>query len=332
MIEVTNLSKHFTVRTKNSSFFSRASRVIRAVDDVSFGISKGEVVGYLGPNGAGKSTTIKMLTGLLVPSSGTVNVGGLVPWRQRKRHVARIGAVFGHRTTLWWDLPVIESLELLKHIYRVPEARFKANLEMFTALLELEGFLYSPVRSLSLGQRMRSDLAAALLHDPELLFLDEPTIGLDVVAKNRIRAFIQHVNATRGVTVLLTTHDLADVSRLCQRVMIIDHGKLLYDGKLEALQARFGGERQLVVDFLEPITNPDVPSARVVNRDGARVTYAFSRDAVSAADLIARVTALGAVRDLSVLEPEIEATIREIYERDLLRPSSRSPNPPPELR
>jgi ABC-2 type transport system ATP-binding protein len=170
-----------------------------------------------------------------------------------------------------------------------------------------------------LGQRMRADLAAALLHDPELLFLDEPTIGLDVVAKDRIRAFIAHVNATRGVTVLLTTHDLSDVSRLCKRVMIVDHGKLLYDGKLEALQARFGGERQLVVDFVEPPVHPEVDAARVVTQNGARVIYAFSREEVSAAELIARVTAIGAVRDLSVLEPEIEATIREIYERDLLR-------------
>jgi ABC-2 type transport system ATP-binding protein len=319
MIEVSHLHKHFTVRAKNAGVFSRASQTIRAVDDVSFSVSRGEVVGYLGPNGAGKSTTIKMLAGLLVPSSGAVDVGGLVPWRERRRHVARIGAVFGHRTTLWWDLPVIESLELLQHIYRVPGARFRENLEMFTALLELEGFLHTPVRALSLGQRMRADLAAALLHDPELLFLDEPTIGLDVVAKDRIRAFIGHVNATRGVTVLLTTHDLADVSRLCQRVMIIDHGKLLFDGKLEALQTRFGGERQLVVDFLEPPANPEVADASVVARDGGRVTYAFSRERVSAADLIARVTALAAVSDLSVLEPDIEATIREIYERDLLR-------------
>jgi ABC-2 type transport system ATP-binding protein len=319
MIEVAHLKKHFTVRAKNAGFFSRATNTVRAVDDVSFTVSRGEVVGYLGPNGAGKSTTIKVLSGLLVPSSGTVTVDGVIPWRQRRRHVQRIGAVFGHRTTLWWDLPVIESLELLRHIYRVPAAQFKHNLESFSALLGLEAFLYSPVRSLSLGQRMRADLAAALLHDPELLFLDEPTIGLDIVAKDRIRAFIAHQNATRGVTVLLTTHDLADVSRLCQRVMIIDHGKLLYDGQLEALQTRFGGERQLVVDFLEPPANPQVHGARVVTRDGVRVTYGFSREAVNAAELIARVTTLGAVQDLRVLEPDIEATIREIYERDLLR-------------
>jgi ABC-2 type transport system ATP-binding protein len=319
MISVSHLEKHFTVRAKSASLFSSARSVVRAVDDVSFTVNAGEVVGYLGPNGAGKSTTIKVLTGLLVPSGGAVTVGGLVPWRERKRHVARIGAVFGHRTTLWWDLPVIESLELLRHVYRVPAARFETNLETFTELLGLEGFLGTPVRALSLGQRMRADLAAALLHDPELLFLDEPTIGLDVVAKDRIRAFIQHVNASRGVTVLLTTHDLADVSRLCKRVMIVDHGKLLFDGQLETLQQRFGGERQLVVDFVDAPAALEVAGARVVQHDGVRVTYAFSRDAVSAAELIARVTQLGAVRDLSVLEPDVETTIREIYERDLLR-------------
>jgi ABC-2 type transport system ATP-binding protein len=319
MIHVQHLEKHFTVRAKNAGFFSSARSVVRAVDDVSFTVNAGEVVGYLGPNGAGKSTTLKMLTGLLVPSGGTVTVGGLVPWRDRKKHVARIGAVFGHRTTLWWDLPVIGSLELLKHVYRVSNERFQANLETFTALLGLEDFLHTPVRALSLGQRMRADLAAALLHDPQLLFLDEPTIGLDVIAKDRIRAFIEHVNREAGVTVLLTTHDLADVSRLCARVMIVDHGKLLYDGSLETLQTRFGGERQLVVDFVDAPAALEVSGARVVHRDGARVTYAFQRDGVNAAELVARVTQLGAVRDLSVLEPDVETTIREIYERDLLR-------------
>ncbi len=325
MIEVRHLCKHFSLRAKTrgiSSLWSQERRVVRAVDDLNFQIAPGEIVGYLGPNGAGKSTTIKMLTGLLVPSSGELRVGGLVPWRDRLRHVARIGAVFGHRTTLWWDLPVIESLELLQHIYRIPASTFRANLESFTELLGLEGFLASPVRSLSLGQRMRADLAAALMHGPQLLFLDEPTIGLDVIAKSRIRGFIQHVNQTREVTVLLTTHDLSDVSRLCQRVMIVDHGKLLYDGKLAELQTRFGGERQLVVEYLEAPGHPEVNGARVVARDGVRVTYSFARDAISAAELIAQVMTVGAISDLSVNEPEIEATIREIYERDLLRPVS----------
>ncbi len=317
MIQADQLSKTFSVRAGRGLLAPR--RAFTAVDAVSFSVAAGEVVGYLGPNGAGKSTTIKMLTGLLVPTGGSLTVQGVTPWRERQRYVARIGAVFGQRTTLWWDLPVIESLELLRHVYRVPLGRFRENLRAFTDLLDLGPFLNTPVRSLSLGQRMRADLAAALLHDPSLLFLDEPTIGLDVVAKERIRSFIQTVNAERGVTVLLTTHDLADVARLARRVMIIDHGRLLYDGALDTLQDRFGGERQLVVDFEEPGAAPSVEGARLVAQEGQRATYAFARGALSASALIARVSARRAVRDLSVQEPDIEATIRSIYEGGLLR-------------
>ncbi|WP_027480691.1 ABC transporter ATP-binding protein [Deinococcus pimensis] len=323
MIEVEHLSKHFTLRAPTGgggalrSFLSRERRVVRAVDDLSFRVGAGEIVGYLGPNGAGKSTTIKMLTGLLVPTSGDLRVDGVVPWRARRTYVARIGAVFGQRTTLWWDLPVIESLELLGHVYRVPPGRLRSNLREFGELLGLGEFLHTPVRALSLGQRMRADLCAALLHDPHLLFLDEPTIGLDVVAKERIREFVRRVNRERGTTVLLTTHDLADVQKLCRRVMIIDHGRLLYDGDLGALQDRFGGERRLVVDLAEA-ADVEVEGARVVERDGPRVTLAFRREDVSASDLIRRVTERHAVRDLSVLEPDIEGTVREIYEKNLL--------------
>jgi ABC-2 type transport system ATP-binding protein len=325
MIHVENLSKHFTVRARREgqgrlrSLLSPETRIVRAVDDLSFHVEAGEMVGYLGPNGAGKSTTIKMLTGLLVPTSGELSVDGVVPWRARRSYVAGIGAVFGQRTTLWWDLPVIESLELLRHVYRVPEARFRANLRDFEDLLELREFLHTPVRALSLGQRMRADLCAALLHDPKLLFLDEPTIGLDVVARERIREFVWSINRERGTTVLLTTHDLSDVQRLCRRVMIIDHGRRLYDGDLAALQDRFGGERRLVVDLAEGAADLSVDGARVVERDGPRVTLAFRREDVSASELIRRVTDRVAVRDLSVHEPDIESTIREIYVHDLLR-------------
>ena len=317
MIHAHQLTKTFSVRAGRGLLAPRRS--FTAVDGVSFEVAAGEVVGYLGPNGAGKSTTIKMLTGLLVPSGGALTVGGLSPWRERQRHVARIGAVFGQRTTLWWDLPVIESLELLRHVYRVPPGRFRENLRAFTELLDLGPLLNTPVRSLSLGQRMRADLAAALLHDPALLFLDEPTIGLDVVAKERIRGFIQAVNAERGVTVLLTTHDLADVARLAGRVMIIDHGRLLYDGALGTLQDRFGGERRLVVDFDGDGPAPEVEGARLLGQEGGRATYAFARGDLSASALIARVSARRAVRDLSVQEPDIEATIRGIYEDGLLQ-------------
>jgi ABC-2 type transport system ATP-binding protein len=340
MIEVERLSKHFTVRKHHRgslavlrNFLTRDASTVRAVDEVSFGIQKGEIVGYLGPNGAGKSTTIKMLAGLLVPSGGKVSVDGRVPWRERREHVARIGAVFGQRTTLWWDLPVIESLELLQHVYRVPRERFSQNLRAFSSLLGLDEFLNTPVRSLSLGQRMRADLAAALLHDPQLLFLDEPTIGLDVVAKERIRQFILHVNAERGTTVLLTTHDLADVQKLCRRVMIIDRGRLLFDGALANLQERFGGERHLVVDYAESYPDPVVPGARLVGLNGARATYALARDGLKAGELIARLAERYAIRDISLLEPDIEATVREIYEKKLLGGEpSRGPTSEPATR
>jgi ABC-2 type transport system ATP-binding protein len=325
IVAVQDLHKHFRVfkhhRGAGSALrnlFSRRFEWVRAVDGISFQIEPGELVGYLGPNGAGKSTTIKMLTGLLVPTGGELAVNGRVPWRQRKQHVASIGAIFGQRTTLWWDLPTIESLELLRYIYRVPPDRFRRNLDEFRALLELDPFMNTPVRSLSLGQRMRADICAALLHDPPLLFLDEPTIGLDVVAKERIRQFIKHINCERGTTVVLTTHDLSDVEKLCERVMIIDHGKLLFDGQLETLRDRFGGGRELVVDLATACEDVSVDGAQVIARDGLRVTYRFERGGVTASELIGRLSARYPILDLQVREPEIEDTVRRIYEGKLL--------------
>jgi ABC-2 type transport system ATP-binding protein len=300
------------------NLFTRSSDWVRAVDGITFQIRRGELVGYIGPNGAGKSTTIKMLTGLLVPTGGELRVNGRIPWRERKAHVATIGAVFGQRTTLWWDLPTIESLELLRYVYKVPQARFERNLGDFRALLELDPFLDTPVRSLSLGQRMRADLCAALLHDPPLLFLDEPTIGLDVVAKERIRQFIQHINVERGTTVILTTHDLFDVERLCRRVMIIDHGHLLYDGQLGTLRERFGGQRELVVDMAEPYAEVSIEGAQVVERENMRVTYRFHGRQISASELIGRLSDRYQIRDLQVREPDIADTVRRIYEERLL--------------
>jgi ABC-2 type transport system ATP-binding protein len=321
MIVAQNLSKHFAVRKRAAGVlqsFLAGSTTLKAVDDVSFAIAKGEVVGYLGPNGAGKSTTLKMLTGLLVPTSGRLEVGGVVPHQNRVRYVAKIGAVFGQRSNLWWDLPVYESLELLQHIYKIPTARFKHNLELFTALLGLDEFLGSPARSLSLGQRMRADLCAALLHDPEILFLDEPTIGLDVVAKERIREFIRQVALERQTTVILTTHDMADVQKLCQRVLMIDHGRLLFDGALQTLQDKFGGSRRLVVDFETTPLHLAPVGATVLSQEGVRVVLELLPQA-RVADVIAALTRDYAVRDLSLQEPEIEATIRQIYEGGLLQ-------------
>ena len=245
MIRVEQLEKTFqVVQTRGGmlgavrSLVDRQTRAVRAVDGISFVVQPGEMVACVGPNGAGKSTTIKMLTGILVPSGGHVEVFGLVPHRQRRSLAQRIGVVFGQRTQLWWDLPLSDSFALLRHIYRVPADRFAHNLKTFRDLLELDDFFDTPVRQLSLGQRMRGDLAAALLHDPHVLFLDEPTIGLDVVAKHRIRHFLQALNRERGVTVLLTTHDMTDVERLCSRLLIIDHGRVLYDGNLDQIRAR----------------------------------------------------------------------------------------------
>jgi ABC-2 type transport system ATP-binding protein len=325
IILVENLQKYFRVAKHYRGFwgafqnlFSHDYRTVRAVDDITFHIQQGELTGYLGPNGAGKSTTIKMLAGLLVPTAGHLIVNGSIPWKNRKAYVAHIGAVFGQRTTLWWDLPVIESLDLLRFVYRIPKDRFQNNLSEFKQLLDLDPFLDTPVRSLSLGQRMRADLCAALLHDPALLFLDEPTIGLDVVAKENIRQFIQHINRQRGTTVILTTHDMSDVEKLCERVLIIDHGKLLFDGSLEQIRKRFGGKRRLMVDFAEDYPKVTVEGAQVTERNGQRVVFEFERGTLTASVLIGRLTEKYRIQDLEVREPEIEATIRRIYEEKLL--------------
>ena len=325
IITVEDLNKHFKVYKHHRgilgplrNLISRESSLVRAVDGITFEIKSGELVGYLGPNGAGKSTTLKMLTGLLVPTSGKIIVHDQIPWKNRTNYVAEIGAVFGQRTTLWWDLPIIESLDLLQHIYKIPDDRFQHNLNEFMELLELDTFLNTPVRALSLGQRMRADICAALLHDPKLLFLDEPTIGLDVVAKERIRQFIQHINQERGITVLLTTHDLSDVEKLCKRVMIIDHGKLLYDGKLHLLQEDYGGKRQLIVDFMEDYESVNVEGGMIAERDGTRMTIHFSSQEITASELINQLSAHYRIRDLEVREPDIETTIRRIYEDRLL--------------
>lgn len=290
---------------------------VAAVDDISFTVEPGSMVAYVGPNGAGKSTTIKMLTGILVPSSGTVLVDGLVPWQQRTTLASRIGVVFGQRTQLWWDLPLRDSFDLLHHIYNVPAARYQENLAQLTEVLDLGPFLDRPVRQLSLGQRMRGDLAAAILHDPPILYLDEPTIGLDIVAKERIRTFLLERNRQAGTTVLLTTHDMADISRLCERMLIIDHGKLLYDGSIQAITERYGGERRLVVDLDADVPDLCLPGARLERREGPRLWLSFRRDETSAPQLIADLTARYPIRDLTLEEPDIERVVRRIYEEGL---------------
>jgi ABC-2 type transport system ATP-binding protein len=312
LIELDGIEKTFTLRVKRG-LVRRERRVVRAVDGVSFQIEAGSLVGYVGPNGAGKSTTVKMLTGILVPSAGRISVAGFEPARQRIQLARRIGVVFGQRVQLWWDLPLRDSFELLRYIYRVPFERWRANLDTFTEVLELGPFLETPVRQLSLGQRMRGELTASMLHDPEILFLDEPTIGLDLVAKARVREFLATVNRERGVTVLLTTHDLSDIERLCRRLLIIDHGRVIYDGGLETLIERYGEERTLIVDLEEPAKPLQVDGARVVRVEGPRQWLRFRRDEVSAAQLTAAVAAQAPLVDLAIDEPDIEDVVRRIY-------------------
>lgn len=324
MITVEHLRKTFWVSRRRAGFggavrglVSRAGHEVTAVDGISFEVEAGEMVGYIGPNGAGKSTTIKVLTGILVPSGGKVSVAGLVPWERRRELAGKIGVVFGQRTQLWWDLPLIESLTLLQHVYGVPAERFNANLAYFREILELDGFLDTPVRQLSLGQRMRGDLVAAMLHEPPILYLDEPTIGLDVVARARIREVLLEINRERGVTVLLTTHDMADIAQLCKRMMIIDQGRLLYDGSVEAIRDRYGVERTLVVDLdgSEDVDGPlKVPGTVDIQQDGPRHWLRFRRDEVTAAEAIAAVTERYRIRDLTLEEPEIEGIVLRIYE------------------
>ncbi|WP_369199730.1 ATP-binding cassette domain-containing protein [Streptomyces sp. PU-14G] len=313
-IDVTDLRKTFRVR-RRSGLLRRTSSEVHAVDGISFALRRGEMTGFIGPNGAGKSTTIKMLTGILTPSGGRLRVAGVDPARDRTRLVRRIGVVFGQRTTLWWDLPLRDSYGLVRRMYRIPRARYEENLARCVELLELDGLLDVPVRQLSLGQRMRGDITAALLHDPDVLYLDEPTIGLDVVSKARVREFLLNLNAERGTTVLLTTHDLSDIEHLCERVVVIDHGRLMYDGALAGLHEVGRGERTLVVDLereLPPIEG--VPGARTVRTEGPRQWLTFPATA-SAAPLVSRIAADYPLVDLSLREPAIEDVIASMYAR-----------------
>ena len=311
VIELENVSRAFNV-SKRIGLLRRSRHEVRAVDDLSFGIEAGEVVGYIGPNGAGKSTTIKMLTGILVPTGGRIRVAGIDPSRNRVQLARRIGVVFGQRTTLWWDLPLRDSFDVLHKMYGVPRDRYRENLGTFVELLDLGDLLDVPVRQLSLGQRMRGDIAAALLHDPEIVYLDEPTIGLDIVSKARLREFLARLNAERRTTIVLTTHDLDDIEALCSRVMVIDHGRKVYDGTLAGLRASQGAPRTLVVDLASSLDPIEVDGATVVKVDGPRQWLSFPADS-SAAPLVAQVAARYPLVDLSVAEPSIEDVIARIY-------------------
>lgn len=319
-IVVENLVKTFQVAERQAGMWGavrglaqRRYREVRALDGVSFTLEAGELVGYIGPNGAGKSTTVKALSGILVPDSGRCEVLGYVPWKERIAYVAQIGVVFGQRSQLWWDLPVIESFDLLKDIYRVPQAQYNTTRDELIELLNLTSFLDTPVRQLSLGQRMRCDLAAALIHSPPLLFLDEPTIGLDAVSKLAVRDFVRRLNRERSVTVILTTHDMDDIEALCSRVIMIGQGKILSDGSLHDLRHSVTRERWLLVDLEDPTETICDPDATVLRRDGDQVCLQFDPTVVSPAELIRRITANYAVRDLFVQNPPIEEIVARLY-------------------
>ena len=324
-IVVKNLVKTFRIPERRPGIWgalvgvaSRQYRTVRALDGVSFEIERGELVGYIGPNGAGKSTTIKVISGILNPDSGTCEIDGLVPWEDRVAHVKRIGVVFGQRTQLWWDLPVIESFDLLRDIYGVDKAEYVKTKNDLIERLDIGSLLNVPVRLLSLGQRMRCDLVAALLHRPAILFLDEPTVGLDSVSKLAFRDFIRDFNRERDLTVILTTHDMDDIEALCKRVMVIGNGQILSDGPLEDLRNRFGQERLLTVDFVEENVQISDVGVSVIEHSGHRATFSFNPNEISASELISRVTAQHPVRDLFVENPPIEEIIARIYSENQL--------------
>jgi ABC-2 type transport system ATP-binding protein len=312
VVELRGVRKTFTVAVRRGRV-RRQHREVHAVDGIDLAIERGAMIGYLGPNGAGKSTTIKMLTGILVPSSGTVRVDGLDPSRRRIDVARRIGVVFGQRSQLWWDLPLGDSFDLLRHVYGVPAERHRRTAARLVELLDLGENLATPVRQLSLGQRMRGELVAALLHEPTLLFLDEPTIGLDIVSQEAVRGFLAELNAEQGTTVVLTTHDLADVERLCRRILVIDHGRIIEDADLDEIRTRYGTERTVVVDLESAGPPLDIPGATVTAVEGARQWLRFGRDETTAAAVVAAVAARVPVRDLTVEEPAIDDIVRAIY-------------------
>jgi ABC-2 type transport system ATP-binding protein len=296
------------------SLFSRDYSEIRAVDDISFVIEPGEAVGYLGPNGAGKSTMIKMMTGILTPSVGTLSVLGREPHASRMLNASEIGVVFGQRSQLWWDLPVRDSFDLNRHIYDIPETRFVGNLAYLTQMLDMASYLDRPVRQLSLGQRMRAEIAMALLHDPKILFLDEPTIGLDVVAKDAVRKFLAELNRERGTTIILTTHDLVDIEQICPRMIMVDDGKLLFDGELKHLRSTLGSRRRLTLEFATDPGPLTLTTATLAADEGVAKHYLLEDEAISILDVLSEVGHGHGLKDVKLDEPDIEEVIRTFYQ------------------
>lgn len=317
-IECENLSKRYVrrVRPKEggiSRLWRRDRQVIDALMGASFNVEQGELVGLIGPNGAGKSTTVKLLTGILTPTSGTVRVDGRVPSQQRKEHVRRLGAVFGQRTQLWWDVPIRDSFELIRDIYGLKEDAWQRRLDELAAALQLTDFMDTPLRQLSLGQRMRAELCGSLLHEPKLLFLDEPTIGLDAVSKLRLREFLKEENRRRGTTILLTTHDMEDMLALCTRVMVMGHGRLLYDGEVDELLKRYDTVHTLRCSF-EDEPHFSLSPAVQVERDGGNFNLTYAPAEISTAQVLEGVLAAGKLREMTLKEQNVDQLIARMYQ------------------
>lgn len=331
MIEVHNLTKEYQIMKRQpglsgaiKSLFVRDYETKQAVKGIDFSIQKGEMVGYIGANGAGKSTTIKMMAGILTPTSGEVRINGVIPYKNRRQNAKNIGAVFGQRTQLFWDIPVRESYSLIRHIYEVPEQEYKQRLEMFAEVLELGSLLGIPVRQLSLGQKMRCELGAAFLHNPDVVFLDEPTIGLDVNVKSKIRQFIRKMNALQNTTILLTTHDMQDIEEICNRIIIIDSGSILYDGGMQQIKNRFGDKRTITFDLEgdQPTVVSEnlrhVASVTETAEGGLhQISVEFSSQAISAAEVISEMMKINTIRDLTITDSNIESIVKDIYERGM---------------
>ena len=319
-IEVNGVSKEFKVNKRSAgipgmiaNMFVPKYEIKKAVNELSFTIEKGEMVGFIGPNGAGKSSTIKMLSGILCPDKGSIKVNGYIPYKQRKAYVKNIGVVFGQKSQLQWDLPVIDSFELLRAIYRIPDDKYKKNLERFTDMLDMKSFINQPVRQLSLGQRMRSDIVASLLHSPDIVFFDEPTIGVDVIGKETIRSFIKQLNAEDKVTMIFTTHDMQDIEQTCNRIIIIDKGSLMYDGSLHDIRNKYGSERRLIAEFNEECQVSPMENVVMEKMKDRKISFNFDNNVVDVNKLMHEILDNYNVRDITVAEPEIESIIQKMY-------------------
>jgi len=320
MIEVNNVSKEFKVYTRPSGFintvksaFWREHKIKRAVTNICFNIEPGELVGYVGPNGAGKSTTIKMLSGILTPSAGDIRVLGIVPYKQRMKNAKNIGVVFGQRSQLYWDLPVRDSFVLHEKMYDIPKPIFKDNVKLFTEILQMEEFIDQPVRQLSLGQKMRANLAIALLHNPPVIYLDEPTVGLDIVAKAAIREFIKEINKMQKTTVIITTHDMTDIEEICQRLILIDKGQLYYDGDLHFFKQQYGGDYVITIQVKSNSINPQHPMLSVVEKEANRIVIKGNSAELSLVDAIDFYNRNYEIIDIGIKESSIESILRDIY-------------------